>query len=194
MIPTDSLLEAEARLHALGPVPFPLPLGKLAPVVAGGFLGMKKGDWIVPGPRERIGAALRGCPPERLVHAHAGARPYKVAPASAAPGSRALHAVGLALADDAPVLCFLGTASAASGAFAEALNVAALTQAPVVFLVTVHALTKDAPVRDPLGATPSALAEAFGIPSERVRGDAADAVAAAVAKVRGKLAVVEVVL
>jgi pyruvate dehydrogenase E1 component alpha subunit len=187
------LAEAEARLQALGPVPFALPLGRLAPVVEGAFQGMKKGDWIVPGPRERIGAVLRGCPPERLVHAHAGAKPYKVAPASSAPGARALHAVGLALADGAPVLCFLGMASAASGSFAEALNVAALSGAPVVFLVTVQKLDDTAPVGRQLAASPSAFAKAFGIATASVSGDA-ESVRAAVAKARGKLAMVEVTL
>jgi 2-oxoisovalerate dehydrogenase E1 component alpha subunit len=185
------LADAEARLQELGPVPFPLPLGRVAPIVEGAFAGLKKSDWIVPGPRERIGAVLRGCPPERLVHAHAGAKPYKVAPASSAPGARALHAVGLALADGAPVLCFVGMASAASGSFTEALNVAALSGAPVVFLVTVQKLDDTAPVGRQLAASPSALAEAFGIATARVAGDA-ESVRAAVAKARGKLTLIEV--
>jgi 2-oxoisovalerate dehydrogenase E1 component alpha subunit len=186
-----TLGDAETRLQALGPVPFALPLGRLAPIVEGAFSGMKKGDWVVPGPRERIGAVLRGCPPERLVHAHAGAKPYKVAPASSAPGARALHAVGLALADAGPVLCFLGMASAASGSFAEALNVAALSGAPVIFLVTVQKLDDAAPVGRQLAASPAAIAEAFGIAAVRVAGDA-ESVRVAVAKARGKLTVLEV--
>ncbi len=190
---TEGLGEAEARLQALGPIPFALPLGRLAPIVEGAFTGMKKSDWIVPGPRERIGAVLRGCPPERLVHAHAGAKPYKVAPASSAPGSRALHAVGLALADNAPVLCILGMASAASGSFAEALNVAALAAAPVIFLVTVERLDDGAPVGRQLAASPATLAEAFGIATARIGADS-ETVRAAVAAARGKLAVIEVSL
>jgi pyruvate dehydrogenase E1 component alpha subunit len=186
------LSDAETRLSALGPVPFALPLGRLAPVVEGAFAGMKKSDWIVPGPRERIGAVLRGCPPERLVHAHAGAKPYKVAPASSAPGARALHAVGLALADG-PVLCFLGMASAASGSFAEALNVAALSGAPVIFLVTVQQLDDTAPVGRQIAASPATLAEAFGIATARIASDA-ESVRTAVASARGKLAVIEVTL
>ena len=104
----STLIEAEAKLAELGPTPFPLPLGPMAPVVEGGFTGMNKSDWIVAGMRERVGAVLRGCPPERLVDGRAGAKPYKLAPASEAPGTRALHAVGLAKASGSPVLCFLG--------------------------------------------------------------------------------------
>ncbi|MEC8425653.1 MAG: hypothetical protein VX000_17825, partial [Myxococcota bacterium] len=63
----EALADAEAALAALGPKPFPLPLGPLAPVVAGAFAGASKSDWVVCGPRERIGATLRGCTVERLV-------------------------------------------------------------------------------------------------------------------------------
>jgi pyruvate dehydrogenase E1 component alpha subunit len=135
----------------------------MAPVVEGGFKGMKKTDWVVTGMRERIGAVLRGCSPERLVNGYAGARPYKLAPVSDAPGTRALHAVGLALGSQSPVLCFLGMASAASGDFHEALNAATLTGAPVIFLVTVMELGDDAPVGRQMATSPAALAEAFGI-------------------------------
>lgn len=168
----STLAEAEATLAKLGPTPFPLPLGPLAPVVEGGFQGMNKSDWIVTGMRERVGAVLRGCPPERLVDGRAGAKPYKLAPASEAPGTRALHAVGLAKASGKPVLCFLGLASAASGDFHEALNAAVLTGAPVIFLVTVHTLTDDAPVGTQLATTPDKLAQAFGLPTTEVKAEA----------------------
>ena len=71
--------------------------------------------------------------------------------------------MGLALGSQAPVLCFLGTASSASGDFHEALNAATLTGAPVIFLVTVMPLGEDAPVGRQLATTPAALATAFGI-------------------------------
>jgi len=159
----QTLVHAEAALAGLSPVPYPLPLGPLAPVVEGGFKGMKKTDWVVTGMRERIGAVLRGCSPERLVNGYAGARPYKLAPVSDAPGTRALHAVGLALGSQAPVLCFLGMASSASGSFHEALNAATLTNAPVIFLVSIMPLGDDAPVGPQLATTPAKLAEAFGM-------------------------------
>ena len=123
MTATETLLSADAELAGLGPTPFALPLGPLAPVIAGAFRGMSKGDWAFSGPRGRVGAVLRGCTPGRLVDAAAGARPYKLAPVSDAPGNRALHAVGAALASGRPTLCLLGAASVASGAFHEALNV-----------------------------------------------------------------------
>jgi TPP-dependent pyruvate/acetoin dehydrogenase alpha subunit len=179
----STLAEAEARLAELSPLPYPLPLGALAPIVEGGFSGMNKGDWIVCGMRERIGAVLRGCPPERLIDGRAGARPYKLAPVSDAPGTRALHAVGLAMASGQPVLCMLGLASAATGDVYEALNTAVLTQAPVIFLVTVIDLGDDAPVGPQLSTTPAQIAAAFGIPTVTV-GAHTDAVRDAVAAAR----------
>jgi len=160
---SDLLTTAEAALAGLCPPTASLPLGPMAPVVQGGFNGMQKGDWVVCGPRERIGAVLRGAKVERLVDPHSGARPYKVAPVSGAPGNRALHAVGLALGSKAPVLCILGSASAASGAFAEALNAAALTGAHVIFLLATTPIRDDAPVGRQLAGDPVERARAHGI-------------------------------
>lgn len=178
-----SLIDADARLNGLGPRPFPLPLGRLAPALSGAVNGFGRRGWLVLGPRERVAATLRGAPVERLIDATAGARPYKLAPCSDAPGSRALHAVGLALATGEPVLCVLGLASAASGALHEALNLAALTQAPVVFVLALHPLGAGAPVGAQLAASTVALAGAFGITALRVpptEADVSSAVSAAV--------------
>ena len=174
----DQLKAAESALAAIAPAVHAIPLGPLAPIVEGGFSAMKKTEWIVCGPRERVGAVLRGANVERLADGHAGARPYKIAPTSDAPGSRALHAVGLAAGTGKPVLCFLGSASVASGAFHEALNAAAITQAPVIFLVALTPITDDAPVGQQLAATPVALAQAFGIHAANAKPVAVDVTAA----------------
>ena len=179
----DQLKAAEAELASIASAVHAIPLGPLAPVVEGGFSAMKKTEWIVCGPRERIGAVLRGANVARLADGNAGARPYKIAPTSDAPGSRALHAVGLAAGTRKPVLCFLGSASFASGAFHEALNAAAITQAPVIFLVALTPITDDAPVGQQLTATPAALAQAFGINAAKTAPTAAE-VKAAVAHAR----------
>jgi len=179
----SALLEADAALNALNPTPFPLPLGPLAPVVEGAMLGFGRKGWVVTGPRERVGAVLRGCPVERLVDGLAGARPYRLAPCSVAPGNRALHAVGLAMASGEPVLCVLGLASAASGAFHEALNLAALCGAPVIFVVAVLAIGPDAPVGPQLAGSPAAIATTMGLGAVRVYG-VVEAVQAAVAEAR----------
>ena len=156
---SEALKKAEAELAALCPPTAAIPLGPMSPVVEGGFMGMNKSDWVVCGARERIGAVLRGAKPERLVNPHQGARPYKLAPVSDAPGNRALHAVGLALGAGAPVLCILGSASAASGGFAEAMNTAVLTGARVIFLLATTPIEDDAPVGRQLAGDPIVLAK-----------------------------------
>jgi len=175
-----ALREADAALAALGPVPAHLPVGGLAPVVAGAFAGIGPGRWAAVGPRHRIGAVLRGCRPDRLRDPADGARPWRLLPASGAPGARALHAVGAALASAEPVLCLLGPASLGAGAFAEALQCAALTAAPVVFVAVLPRLPADAPVAV-LSLDPAALAAACGVASTEVSGFHEAPVAAAVA-------------
>lgn len=175
--------EADAALLASSPSPFPLPVTGLEAVVVGALEGLSRGDWWVPGLRERAGAVLRGAPVERLVDGFRGARPYKVAPPTAAPALRALHAVGLARTGT-PALVHLGIGSVSDGAFAEALNLAALTSAPVLFLVAVHPLDGDAPLAPQTAASPADLARAYGIRSVTVDGSKAGAVRDAVAEAR----------
>lgn len=177
-----ALRDADAALAAAAPVPFPLPVAGLEAVIAGSLAALSRGDWWVPGLRERIGATLRDVPVDRLVDGFRGARPYKVAPPTAAPALRALHAVGLAQATGSPALVHLGIGSVADGAFTEALNLAALTGAQVVFVVAVYPLGEDAPVGPQAMATPSALAKAYGITATQVDGTRAHKVEAAVAK------------
>jgi pyruvate dehydrogenase E1 component alpha subunit len=180
----SELARADQALQELGPRPFPLPVGDLAPVVVGAQAALSRGDWWVPSLRERVGATLRGVPVDRLVDG-AGAKPFRVAPATGAPALRALMAVGLAVAEpDRTTLVHLGIGSASDGAFHEALNLAALLRPNVIFLVAVHPLDGDAPLGRQLASTPSALATAFGIPSETVDGTNAAAVRDAVARAK----------
>lgn len=179
----SEIQQAEQQLAALGPLPFPIPLGRLAPAVEALFRAWPRGEWILAGPRERVGAILRGCPAERLVDPAQGARPYKLAPVGSRPASRALHAVGLARGSGAPVLCLLGAAGTATGDLHEALNLAVLTGAPVVFVVLDPPLSPDAPLARQLGPSLEALATAFGLgtASLSAEADAADIQAALLA-------------
>jgi pyruvate dehydrogenase E1 component alpha subunit len=179
-----TLRAADVELSELGPQPFALPTTGLEQVIAGSVRGLSRGDWWLPGLRERVGAVLRDVPVTRLVDGFAGARPYRVAPPTPSPALRALHAVGLALSHpDKATLVHLGIGSAADGAFYEALNLAALMGARVIFVVAVHPL-EGAPVPKQTAAAPSALAEAAGVRTVRVSGLDAEAVLSAVAAAR----------
>lgn len=179
---TAALRDADAALAASGA--FHVPVAGLEPVVAGALAGLERGDWWVPGLRERAGGALRGAPTERLHDPNAGARPYKIAPASPSPALRALYAVGLALGSGRCALAHLGIGSVADGAFTEALNLGALHRAQVILLVAVHPLDGDAPLGPQTAAAPTALALAYGWAVVQVDGTDADAIAAAVRAAR----------
>ncbi len=155
--------DAESKLAELDPKPFPVPVTGLEALVAGTVTALDRSDWWVPGLRERAGAVLRGVSIERLVDGLAGARPYRVAPPSPSPSMRALTAVGLAVATEGIAAVHLGVGSVSDGAFHEALNLAALTGAKVIFIVAVHQLDDGAPVGPQTAASPSALATAYGI-------------------------------
>jgi TPP-dependent pyruvate/acetoin dehydrogenase alpha subunit len=184
MSATQTLTEADAALNQSSPTPFPLPIQGMEQVVAGSVTALKRTDWWVPGLRERVGAVLRDVPIERLVDGFSGARPYRVAPPSPSAALRALTAVGLALAEpDRAALVHLGIGSVADGAFTEALNLAALYQANVLFVVAVHPLDGDAPIAIQSAVSIETLANAFGIAYQSVDGqsesDVHDAVASA---------------
>ena len=179
------VLNADGALNAMAPTPFPLPIQGLESVVAGAVLALKRTDWWVPGLRERAGAVLRDVPLERLVDGFAGAKPYKVAPPSGSPALRALTAVGLAMAQDTGcALVHLGTGSLSDGAFTEALNTAALNNAPVIFVVATTPLTDDAPIGPQSTVDLKTLAKAYGITYARVDGRKAKSVHTAVGKAR----------
>lgn len=178
-----SLASQDAAFAALNPSPFHLPVGGLDAVVEGAVSGLGRGDWWVPGLRERVGATLRDVPLNKLVDPRHGARQYKVAPAEPS-ANRALYAVGIALASSGTTLVHVGTASTADGAFHEALNIAALRQANVIFLVAVDPLGEGAPLPPQLATTPARLAQAFGIPAVTVDGRSLDAVRSAVVAAR----------
>ena len=181
----EQVREADHALNQADPVPCPLPIAGLEAVVAGSVLALDAGDWWVPGLRERVGAVLRETPIERIVNGLSGAKPYRVAPPSPSPALRALHAVGIALANpDACTLVHLGIGSTADGAWFEALNTAAITQANLIFVVAIHPLEGGAPLPQQLAGNPADIAEATGLSVTRVDGNDIQAIHDSVSKAR----------
>jgi len=183
----EQLHQADRQLLSLEPRPLPVPLRGLEAVVAGTVSALRDRDWWVPGLRERAGAVLRGVEIDQLARGTGGSRQHRVAPIHPSPALRALHAVGIALADPGcAAVVHLGIGSAADGAFHEALNLAALLRPDVVFVVAVHPLGDDAPVGPQLAARPVDLARAFGLPAMEVDGSRAPAVHEAVRQALGQ--------
>jgi TPP-dependent pyruvate/acetoin dehydrogenase alpha subunit len=181
----DQIKMADAALQAADPSPFPLPAVGLEAIIAGGFLGIEKTDWVFPGLRERVGGVLRNCPLERLVDGHAGARPYRIAPVSTSASTRLLQACGVAMADANTVLCFVGQGAAATGAFYEALNMAGLHQLNLIILAHSRDLNAEgSPLAPQVAQGLLSKAESFGFDTAKVSGSDFTAIQKAVANAR----------
>lgn len=185
----DAIKEASAALSALSPTPYDLPTAGIEAVIAGGFDGMLKGDWVFAGLRERIGVVLRGCPVERLENGFAGAKPYRLAPVSTSPAARMLHACGMSMAkgEKDSVLCFIGQGSAATGDFHEALNLATLHKLNVIFLAHSWDLSApESPLAKQTSVSLASMAKAYGIKGVMVDGADERRVRLAVSSARKK--------
>ncbi len=139
-------------------------LGKIAPYMEAAVLGMSKRDWITVGQRGQIVAALRGASVATLGN---GSPSYKVALSVGNAGQRALQSIGLATASARPVLCLLSNSALSDGTFVEALNVASLKKAPVLFVV-LERNTANMPISPAMSVSVTTLASALGVTSHTV--------------------------
>lgn len=134
-------LQRQGRIGTFAP-----STGQEAAVV-GPALAMTERDWLVPSFREPGALLARGMPLWRTLLYHNGYEEGNVLkeaprtlPQAVIVGSQTLHAVGIAYAikyrqeRDSAVVTFFGDGATSQGDFHEALNFAALWQAPVVFI------------------------------------------------------------
>src|SRR5580658_9153716 len=113
----------------------------------GAVLALREQDWLFPTYRDTVAVLTRAVPPADALSLlrgewHCGYDPYehKVAPQCTPLATNTLHAVGLARAaqlkhTDQVALAMLGDGATSEGDTHEALNFAAVWNAPVVFLV-----------------------------------------------------------
>src|SRR5580658_3853802 len=113
----------------------------------GAVLALREQDWLFPTYRDTVAVLTRSVPPADALSLlrgewHCGYDPYehKVAPQCTPLATNTLHAVGLARAaqlkhTDQVALAMLGDGATSEGDTHEALNFAAVWNAPVVFLV-----------------------------------------------------------
>jgi pyruvate dehydrogenase E1 component alpha subunit len=134
-------LQRQGRIGTFGPC-----TGQEAAAVAPAY-AMSEKDWLVGAFREIGGHLVRGVPLLNYLLYWNGVeegnlRPpgtERVMPVSVIVGSHALHAVGIAYAmkyrkERSAAVAFLGDGATSEGDFHEALNFAAVWQAPVVFI------------------------------------------------------------
>ncbi len=113
----------------------------------GAVFAMQPGDWLFPSYRDTVGTFARGVDIVDILALfqgswHSGFDPHahQVAPLTTPLATQALHATGLAMAarlrrDPIVALTFIGDGAASEGDAHEAMNMAAVYQAPVVFVV-----------------------------------------------------------
>ncbi|MGW2489528.1 pyruvate dehydrogenase (acetyl-transferring) E1 component subunit alpha [Streptomyces sp. NPDC001606] len=167
---------------------YPSSTGQEACEVAAA-LALQERDWLFPSYRDTLAVVARGVDPVEALTLlrgdwHSGYDPYahRVAPLSTPLATQLPHAVGLAHAarlkgDDVVALAMVGDGGTSEGDFHEALNFAAVWQAPVVFLVQNNGFAISVPLAKQTAAPSLAhKAVGYGMPGRLVDGNDAIAV------------------
>lgn len=145
---------------------------------------LRKTDWLFPQYRELGAFLVRGIAPAQLAAVwrgrwHGGLKftDKCCAPLSIQIGTHGLHAVGAAMAaqrlgEDSVTVAFMGDGATSEGDAHEALNLAAVFGAPVVFLIQNNQWAISVPVSKQTAALSLAhRAAGYGMPAVRVDGN-----------------------
>ncbi|TCC41013.1 thiamine pyrophosphate-dependent dehydrogenase E1 component subunit alpha [Kribbella speibonae] len=145
---------------------------------------LRDSDWLFPTYRDTVSIMSRGVDPIETLTLlrgdwHCGYDPYehKVAPQATPLATQLPHAVGVAHAarlkgEDTVVMALVGDGGTSEGDFHEALNFAAVFQAPVVFFIQNNEYAISVPLARQ-SAAPSLAHKGigYGIPGERADGN-----------------------
>src|SRR5215207_4169391 len=172
-------LQRQGRLGTFSPVN-----GEEAAVVGSAWALDPSRDWVVPQYRELPAMLRQGYQLEQTLHYYrgnpAGSRmddgvrllPYQISLAAQLP-----HAVGLAWGlrhqgSDAVVCVYFGDGASSEGDAHEALNLAGVRRAPVLFVLKNNGWAISTPVRKQTAASSfAARAAGYGMPGELVDGN-----------------------
>ncbi|MFE2226999.1 pyruvate dehydrogenase (acetyl-transferring) E1 component subunit alpha [Streptomyces kronopolitis] len=151
-------------------------------------LALEERDWLFPSYRDTLAAVARGLDPVQALTLlrgdwHSGYDPHehRIAPLCTPLATQLPHAVGLAHAarlkgDEVVALAMVGDGGTSEGDFHEALNFAAVWQAPVVFLVQNNGFAISVPLAKQTAAPSLAhKAVGYGMPGRLVDGNDAPA-------------------
>lgn len=141
-------------------------------------------DWLFPTYRDSMALAVRGIDPVDILRSLAGdwhscfdPAQHHTAPQATPLATQLLHATGMAHAlarkgTDAAVLALCGDGATSEGDFHEALNFAAVFQAPVIFLVQNNGFAISVPLaRQSVAPSLAHKGVGYGIGSEQVDGN-----------------------
>lgn len=145
---------------------------------------LRKSDWLFPQYRELGVFLVRGIAPAQVAavwrgrwHGGLNFTDKCCAPVSIQIGTQGLHAVGAAMAarrlgEDSVTVAFMGDGATSVGDAHEALNLAAVFRAPVVFFVQNNQLAISVPASRQYAAPSLAhRAAGYGMPAVRVDGN-----------------------
>jgi pyruvate dehydrogenase E1 component alpha subunit len=162
---------------------YPPNLGQEAAQVGSAY-ALGELDWVFPAYRELGAAVVRGLPPSALVHPFRGtwhgahrAQEYRYALQCLPIATQTLHATGFALGaalDGATlaVLTYLGDGATSEGDAHEAMNLASVFDAPVIFFVQNNQYAISVPVGRQLRAASIAYRGiGYGMPGVLVDGN-----------------------
>ncbi|MFE0760673.1 pyruvate dehydrogenase (acetyl-transferring) E1 component subunit alpha [Streptomyces smyrnaeus] len=152
-------------------------------------LALREHDWLFPSYRDTLAAVARGLDPVEVLsllrgdwHHGYDSPGTRVAPLCTPLATQLPHAVGLAHAarlkgDEVAALALVGDGGTSEGDFHEALNFAAVWQAPAVFLVQNNGFAISVPLAKQTAAPSLAhKAVGYGMPGRLVDGNDAVAV------------------
>ncbi|HEU4949038.1 MAG TPA: thiamine pyrophosphate-dependent enzyme [Kribbella sp.] len=141
-------------------------------------------DWLFPTYRDTVAIMSRGVDPIETLTLlrgdwHSGYDPHerKVAPQATPLATQLLHAVGVAYAaklrgESTVVMALCGDGATSEGDFHEALNFAAVFQAPVVFFIQNNEYAISVPLsRQTVAPSLAHKGIGYGVPAERVDGN-----------------------
>ncbi len=170
--------QAQGRIGTFAPA-----MGQEAAQIAA-VAALRDGDWMVPSYREAGAALWRGTPLPGLILYDAGynegaevPEDQKDLPICVPVGSQVPHAVGLAYASkyndrDEVTMVFFGDGATSEGDWHEAVNLAAVLEAPVIFLCQNNQYAISVPIEKQMrNQTIAQRAVAYGIPGLRVDGN-----------------------
>lgn len=164
----------------------------------GAMLAMRATDWLFPTYRDSVAIMSRGVDPGETLallrgdrHCGYDSTSTRTAPHCTPLATQAAHGVGLAMAarragDDAVAVVLCGDGATSEGDFHEAVNLAAVFSAPVVFLVQNNGYAISVPLARQTRATSLvAKADGYGITGVQVDGNDLPAVFAVMSEAVG---------
>lgn len=150
----------------------------------GAVLGLRPDDWLFPTYRDSVALLTRGIDPEQVLtlfrgdwHCGYDCGRWRTTPHTTPLATQLPHAVGMGMAErfkgsDSVAVALCGDGATSEGDFHEALNLAAVYRAPVIFFVQNNGYAISVPRHEQTAAeTLAAKVDGYGVPAQQVDGN-----------------------